>query len=104
MDDETREALEKSIKHWEENVEAAEDGEEISIDIYACALCVRFFHRLNCQGCPIKEATGQRVCKGTPYEDAVEAVEDNDYEAVLTASRAELEFLKSLRPTETQPE
>lgn len=34
----------------------------------SCPLCLLFYKR-DCEGCPIKEDTGERQCIDTPYDD-----------------------------------
>lgn len=64
----TKQALEKSIKHWEENV-AAENFEDINISAKACALC-NIYNLTNkpCENCPVSMTTNRICCQGTPYE------------------------------------
>lgn len=103
MDKRTAEALEASIKHWQENVVAETPG-NASIDTDDCALCKVFFEG-DCRGCPIQAATGDEYCWGTPYEEARELF--NEWEGrphgVRTrglwrvAAQKELDFLISLR-------
>lgn len=116
MDERTREALEKSIKHWEENV-AAETPEQARTAAADCALCEAFCIRPRssaaCVGCPVYEATGEILCGDTPYNRADLAlntwVHSTGYggeaaadarESWRKAAQAELDFLKSLRPRE----
>lgn len=105
MDAKTAEALEKSIKHWEENV-AAEAPSDAVVGSRACALCVVFSSygpRGFCDGCPVRTFTGREVCDETPYGMADDAYwqwksrGNSHREAWRVAARAELEFLKSLR-------
>lgn len=114
MDAETRQALEESIQHWEENLEHAKAGRFGDIDTTAegCALCFKFYlYNGSCKGCPVAARTGKTVCRGSPYHTADFALEEcrrysregfTPEQAVLVeaveAVEAELEFLKSLRP------
>ena len=109
MDAEVREALEGSIKHWEENV-AAETVDDARIDMESCALCGLFWLRNgDCSGCPV-EAAGHDTCEGSPYEVAVLKLEDwerrplnLEYRAAWQdAAEAERQFLISLRPEDSQ--
>lgn len=103
MNRETAIALEKSIKHWEENV-AAEKTREVRLGIAACALC-GLYNKINtCDGCPVKKKTGLDGCEGTPYSWVCStfSVWDNskketDRLLFTHAATAELNFLKSLR-------
>lgn len=93
-------ALEESIKHWEENL-AAERPEDVKLGSKNCALCAKYFGCL-CFGCPVKKATRRSNCFGSPYHDAVGARYDwkngrSTKEQWQEAARAELEFLKGLR-------
>lgn len=104
MDTKTREALEASIKHWEENV-AAETPNDANTGWRACALCNLFFFK-GCDECPVVDWSGERACKETPYLSALHALRlwRNDAsdidrrDAWRTAAQAELDFLISLRP------
>lgn len=100
---EVREALEASIKHWEENRDVSTPI-DVSYSSEDCALCQLFFYN-HCIGCPIQERTGRALCEDTPYEDAVDAhsawkngyASQKDFQA---AAQAEVDFLKSLLPPE----
>ncbi len=61
-----------------------------------CALCINW-HSANCEGCPVRARTGRPCCHSTPFDVVCDA--DTDAR-LITADmcRAELEFLKSLRP------
>lgn len=104
MDSATREALEKSIKHWEDNVKA-ETRDQASTDGLACALCDAFYN-LDCVGCPVFESTEKKLCRGTPYPNASRLLgrwigcpeDDSKRDEWRTAAQAELDFLISLRP------
>lgn len=95
MSPETREALEGSIAKWEAIV--AGTGEDEGSE--NCPLCHKFHrggHLHYCRGCPVREVTGRTLCDGTPYIDYAQDDEDGG----IAAAKAELEFLKSLRPKE----
>lgn len=102
MDPMTREALEASIKHWEENV-AAKTVHDVLIGARACALCVRFLSQ-GCIGCPVFKTTGQVACRETPYDAAHQAFERWRIRRPAAelkfrqAAQAELDFLRSLLP------
>ena len=95
MDKKTSEALEKSIKHWEENV-AAGSCDDIRTEATGCALC-DIFNEDGCVGCPVMDATGRDYCKETPYTLVTRAVYEGSITAAHKAAKAELEFLKGLR-------
>lgn len=104
MNKETLTALHASIKHWKANAEA--QLSDVSISSTDCALC-NMFIVYGCHGCPIAKHTEQRICKGTPHANAAIALsewyDDPDSqacrEAFQSAALAEVEFLKSLRPS-----
>lgn len=109
MDDEAKEALEGSIKHWEQNV-AAPSPRMASTSSWDCALCDAFSC---CKGCPVMDFTGEDGCGGTPYTNAHVALDrwrlriDNPVfseQQVIDAKNGwreaatkMLEFLKGLR-------
>lgn len=114
MDKRTREALEASIKHWQENV-AAEEYLRASLRAEDCALCIKFNshatdensegEKTDCIGCPVMERTGIRYCEGSPYGRASRALANwrlhaENREAFRAAAQRELDFLISLRPAE----
>jgi hypothetical protein len=106
MDKRTANALEASIAHWERNV-AIETPKGISLGSAACALCTEF--RPSCDGCPVKDETGEKDCIGSPYEAAADLFCSwkeypggaGRFAAWRAAAQRELDFLKSLR-NETQ--
>jgi len=111
MDDNTLEALRKSIKHWEENL-AAKNPKAVSTSARDCALCLKFFISPNaCLGCPVFITTSQTCCEGTPYSLAVSRLTiwkskepDNNTlrDKFRAAASDEVNFLKSLLPEEDQ--
>lgn len=108
MDERTREALEASIRHWEENVKAARPG-GASCAASECSLCGLFFlpddDSKTCKGCPIFKHTGGIRCSDTPYVLAALGLEEwrelpsngPAAERFHVAAQAEVDFLKSLR-------
>lgn len=105
MDKRAAEALEKSIKHWQENVAAETPGQVKTSGEY-CALCREFAlknpSRL-CTGCPVNDET-DAGCDMTPYHNANMALArwhkhgfDNHREMWRVAAQKELDFLISLR-------
>lgn len=103
MDERTAEALEASIKHWEEN-RAVDSPEQASMESDDCSLCTLFLDIL-CRGCPIMERTGCKSCSMTPYEIAAFALakwegdpnNPDRKQAWQKACDAEIAFLKSVR-------
>lgn len=99
-------ALEKSIKHWEENAAAGEDQfYSIHITSESCSLCDEFADSDDCDGCPVSEKTGYGNCEFSPWPKAYWAhraylCERGSWKKWREAAKAELEFLKSLREPE----
>ena len=97
------EALEASIKHWDENAKA-QTPKDASTRARDCALC-RMFPGVDasrgCPGCPVHERTGHE-CGGSPYYDADSAlthwrVFGDGAHRFRAAAIAERDFLISLR-------
>lgn len=93
MNPETLEALQGSIAKWEGIVAGTVEDEGVD----NCPLCQRFhtcFRNIPgecCEGCPVDEASNNRGCVFTPYDEySVEPTKEN--------AEAELAFLKSLLP------
>jgi len=98
-----RTALLASIAHYERNVAHVDANriDLVSVNGRDCALCARFYGSNNCAGCPVFEHTKWRHCQGTPWSDAMDALEDfndgcGDAAIVRDALVRELEFLRSL--------
>jgi hypothetical protein len=103
MDARTRKALEASIKHWEMNV-AAGSTADVSVQESSCALCSEFIDS-GCSDCPVFERSGRAFCRDTPYIQACRALarwKSYPYERreFSLAAQAELDFLRSLLPSE----
>lgn len=113
MDEKTREALEGSISKWQ----AIVDGTGVDDGTANCPLCQMFYEEvdeedgdwedIHCHGCPVREKTGKPDCDGTPFYEwraTVPYTQNYPYRAITeeqkSAAKEELEFLKSLRPTE----
>jgi hypothetical protein len=105
MNSKTSKALEGSIKKWEKILsgKGTDEGRD------NCPLCTIFIKRYisiyDCKGCPVKDRTKFRKCRGSPYVEW----EDHQNLAHRTVGKVkcdicknlalkELEFLKSLRP------
>jgi len=89
-------ALERSILKWQF---VLKNVDEISSDggTDTCALCYNYYSlSKSCAGCPVKKATGEGCCVGTPFEqiDLEEKVENTE-----SLVRGEIQFLESLRPS-----
>ena len=111
MKKKTLKALRESIKHWEENLEAAKARwfEGVLIGWSHCALCKlhnsRDSNKPDCEGCPVREESGYIHCVNTPYEEVESAMglrglykRNRKPEKVVAACEKELEFLRSLLP------
>lgn len=110
MNQQTLDAIDASITHWEEVANTTHPS-KVFIGGNDCPLCVLFFQwdkpdDYACQGCPIKEATEQPNCYGSPYYEVAKALikwrsdptNPQLAEAFRAAAQEELEFLKSLKP------
>jgi hypothetical protein len=99
MTEQTAEALEYSIAHWERLAGNKADKRD-ELGGKSCALCQMFFFS-DCDGCPVKTRTGYRYCSFTPYLAADQAADRFGLTSSQfhPAAKAELEFLKSLRET-----
>ncbi len=107
MDEIALKALKASIVKWEKNLARAiaEDNGSIGIGSDSCPLCHEY-HCYDCDGCPVFEQGGGYVCRGTPYDDVVRALQHEDFPrvdqpALVAACQAEVDFLKSLLPEES---
>lgn len=106
------EALEDSILHWQENAKAETPGEALT-GAENCALCSIYYDE-DCKGCPVSERTTSKMCRSTPYGDALNALTGWEYtnprscgntwraarDAFHKAAQAEVDFLISLREVE----
>ena len=103
------EALELSIKHWEDNVAKVKQRKLPNINSNDCALCKAFAGNRDdgyCVKCPVFEYTGEDGCEETPYMQVSRILDDfpepedallEEWEDLEHAVTKELEFLKSLR-------
>ena len=96
----TLKALNDSIAHWTRFASGTSKPKE---EPYTadCALCKVFYRQSgNCDGCPVMEKTGLRMCIGSPYIRAESAfsIHGKDSKQFKTAAKAELAFLKGLLP------
>lgn len=125
----TLKALQDSIAHWEENLRLTENGQINKIEIFgkACPLCIECDEQLSkateeyaaensltygiweepkCHFCPVAKKAGKANCKNTPWtrvRDHFKFMHTGfkPHEAAIAAVHAELDFLKSLLPTNT---
>jgi hypothetical protein len=103
MNKQTAEALEKSIKKWEDIL----NNEDVDLGTKNCALC-ELFHHYNCNHCPVKNKSGMTFCNDTPYEKWEIHHEEMHGDPSFTKrqpncpiceklAKDEIDFLKSLR-------
>jgi hypothetical protein len=102
LDQETLNALDKSIQHWQ-NYADGKGEEEGYPNEHNCELCNNFFTYPDyCKDCPVKLTTGFGFCETSPYRKAARAGIlhghiDYTTEQFLSAAREELNFLISIR-------
>lgn len=98
MDIKTAEALEESIKKWEDIAA----GTGVDLGKRNCALCGLFWDN-DCVGCPVFKITGFTGCRETPYTKFMFSVRDSGSgrqaktEEEKELAQREVDFLKSLR-------
>jgi hypothetical protein len=96
-------ALLGSIRKWEKIVL----GTGKDRGSYNCPLCIKF-RNYDCRGCPVKTATGQKNCEGTPYADYLLEEDIGEWRPVdadgLYHARRMLDFLRSLLPAKQKPD
>jgi hypothetical protein len=103
MDSETLTATLGSVAKWR----AIANGTAYNHGSQDCPLCHRFnkWHLRtgrDCDGCPVKAATGLDGCHGTPLTDFEEAEEGS--EEAADAAQRELDFLILLLPEGVSPD
>ena len=104
MEAETLKALQGSIEKWQRIVRrtsAVDHGTQ------NCPLCTMFYEA-NCKSCPVRHATGQVHCYGSPYDEwsihnfLCESLTHHHRtpgcKECLRLARAELAFLVRLLP------
>ncbi len=106
MNPKTLTALTASIAHWLANSKATTPA-DASDSPDDCALCGLFYDLEPwCFGCPVQQATGNRLCGGSPYSRAggllarwrADPNNPDLAEAFRFAANEEYEFLKGLLP------
>ena len=97
MDEKTRSALELSIEHWERMATGKQRMHE-QPGISDCKLCILYYGN-SCVGCPISEDTGQKLCRGSPYQAAWNEYETRgiNSEEFRAAAIKMKEYLERLR-------
>lgn len=95
-----RKALRLSIKHWDRLTTGTQKrGEGPNGD--DCPLCAEYrkSERTLCEGCPVREHTGEEFCEGTPWRNAMHSwINHGPSPQFQAAAKIELEFLRSLLP------
>ena len=100
----TRKALKESIEHWE-RLSTGHRMPDEAPNTSSCALCKLFYKRVPfyaapalCDGCPVKEFTGESGCHSTPCKEAVSAWMEWGGDSVQFRDEAkkELEFLRRI--------
>lgn len=97
MKAETLKALKASIAKWRK----LENGSNLNVGPDYCPLCSLYYHKKDCNGCPVAVATKRSRCIGTPYSGYL-AVADayGPYsERTLEVAQDMRVFLQSLLPT-----
>ena len=93
-------ALEKSVVHWEENLQRVLEHSLPDCSVRSCALCDEYLYdtRGHCHECPVKLKTGVEHCAETPYYRVLSAARTSfvDWQELEAAVREELEFLRGL--------
>lgn len=94
-------AWRKSVAHWRRMATGKAKLTETPGG-KSCSLCSVFFdmHSYTCGKCPVKQATGNNNCVGSPWGRANDAYWSYgiDSQQFRAADRKELAFLESLRP------
>jgi hypothetical protein len=105
MNAETLEALRGSIAKWQ-RIAAGTGVNRGPID---CPLCLPHCPSfqdtpVECEGCPVKQATGKPNCLGSPYWKFLKAdVPGASAEHLQHLAAAERDFLISLLPADVSP-
>lgn len=103
-------ALQRSIRKWKQIAA----GKAVSYGTDNCALCRKFHPEYNmgknsCEGCPVREVTGQDECLDTPFsawqthlhnshKDRFEDAVQPGCELCVDIALAEYNFLRALLP------
>ena len=108
MDKKTKEALEASIKKWQDIA----DGTGVDEGSINCPLC-HIYNYKNCKGCPISERTKNRSCNKTPYNEWAKHISHAHplyqgsnrviCETCKNIALEEVKFLESLKEKEFKP-
>jgi len=85
------------VKHLNKITRFEEFNKEIEMGEDNCALCEMYYYDGGCIECPVRKATGNGECRGTPFKDFVKACIEEDLEGMRKAATAELKFLENLK-------
>ena len=97
-------ALGESILAWGKKLAQVRNGlwREVKFGTSSCPLC-QIYYRDACEGCPVYRDTGERYCKGSPYDDVsvafgrcLECGSPTNLRALEASVKAELEYLRRL--------
>lgn len=98
MNAKTLTALRGSIRKWQKIVKGTGEDEGTG----NCPLCRLFFWLPNdCRGCPVREKTGEKECRGTPYSQWKKGGYvwlDKLSKEAKEHAQDEVDFLRSLLP------
>ncbi|NCC33549.1 MAG: hypothetical protein EOM24_16265, partial [Chloroflexia bacterium] len=92
-----------SIEAWHEKYQDAGQGITPDMGIGSCPCCDEYRFSASgmpCEGCPIKEHTGEPLCQGSPYSAALDEAnrrvirsQETRREELLRSITAEIGFL-----------
>ncbi len=98
MSTQTRQALLDSIEKWRKN-ESVIDLSEAKVSGGDCPLCRLFvLSTHSCEGCPVYNSSKRRMCYGTPFVQALDALYDMNLSEFKKHAQRERVFLESLLP------
>ena len=88
-------ALWQSAEHWlMDNL--SKDQSKIHYGSGSCACCQLWINQFECEDCPIAAYTENYTCRGTPYDQALQAYIDNNPDEFHNAATTEYIFLVTL--------
>ena len=102
----SKEALEASIKHWEENLQRVQNKELPKVSASDCNLCNLYYKvsPYRCKDCPISIFVMAPGCLRTPYPEITKVLSTihifEEWDTLEKLVQEEIDFLKSLRDIE----
>ena len=89
------------LQKWRKIVDIL-SGENIPVNYESdsCAFCKAYLHkseRGSCDCCPIFNSTGEQDCKGTPFYDFQDAMDNRNYGLALDYAKKMLVFIEKLK-------